>query len=465
MKLARLLVAVGLIGSLAAPLRAEEGGATPAAAPEPAAGAAEPALVTIPGPVVVTSGSHVPTRRMMLDFFQGECLPLIKVEKGLFSVFSGENPLVTKCLDDLEQFSATYAAENDAAEALSLAAPLYHYRKDYAAEAVTLARVVYLYPGTSWNDKAALGLRKLATAELKEESKVLTALASGPPSGQERGARHLQLLRELAGLQGKAFPALQRSECNRFLQRFPDVVLDEEGLALREESYQREKRFDAYASGLRALAKLYPASPERPKRLLALGETLSRQLKAYDQSLAPYQEIYIAYPQAPEALVAYERSATILAEELKRLPEAVVLLKKIVELYPRTDAARNALKSEAGLLVKMKKPAEAIAAWKELADMFPACDHGVSALVAAAGLARNCTDYEQQIALQDRIIKEYPGREETLQVMFERAQTFEEKLGRREEAIAGYEELINNYAGHALADKARARLERLNKKS
>lgn len=445
MKIGRLIALAGLALLLAVPVLAEEEGAvTPA---ETTAVAAEAGL---------------PTRRMMLDFFQAECMPLARAKKGFFS---SENPLVAKCIDDVENFAATYAEEEDAAEAWSIAAALYQHRKDYPLEAVTLARILYLYPQSPVAEKAAVDLKMLATGELKEEGKALALLAKGPATAKGREERHLQLLRDIAGLQGKAFPPLQRFECNRFMRRFPDVAANEEALMLRDGSYQREKRYEAYASGVKTLITLYPASPARPQRLFSLGETLSRQLKQYDGALAPYREIYTAYPQAPEALLAYERAAAILAEELKKSPEAVILLKKVVEIYPRTDSARDALKYQAELQIKMKKPVEAIAAWTELADMFPASDHGVAALVAAALLAReSLADYELQTRLQERIIKEYAEREEALQAKLDRAQTFEEKLNRRDAAIAGYDDLINNHAGHPVAEKARTRLDRLLKK-
>lgn len=486
MKCSRVLVLCCCLVLLAAPLPAEEQGSIvmtetvmslapplpvePLTVPPPPL--PEP-VVTVPAPTTEARPAaasappvRLPSRRMMLDFFQIECMPLVKVERGgMSSFFSSENPLVGKCLEDLSHFADVYREQPDSAEALAIAAELFRLRKDYAHEALCLARIRYLYGESAGSTGAAERLKKLANGELQDEAKALAVLAEGSAATDPQ-LRHQQLVRDLAALTGKGFSPLVREECDRYLERFADGAGAEAILALREELYQREKRYEPFAAGLRRLVRLYPDSPERPQRLVTLAEVLTTQLEQHSAALTTFEEVFTAYPTAPEALRAYERSATITAEELKRYPQAVELLKRIVELYPRADAARAALKYQAALQVKSKDYQGAIAAWLQLDDMFPASDDGVAALVSAAGLARTyLEDYGQQIAIQQRLIDEYAKRDEALQARLERAQTLEEKLGRRAEALAGYEELANGYAGHPVADKARSRLERLRKKS
>lgn len=400
-----------------------------------------------------------------LEYFNMVCAPLAGGSKstGLFGGLfgGGDNPLVGKCLNDLDRFARVHRERSQSAEALWLAASLQRSRKNVAAEAAILARLRYLGVVEEWRKKAENRLLVLAAEELKGERKGIKVLAGGSPAATAL-ERHLHLVRDLALLEGEPFPALLRDEGDRFLELYPAAPEAEAVLALREESFAREKRFELAAAGLQQLNALYPRSVERPKRLAALGTMQTEQLRQYETAEATFEQIIAGYPEAPEAQLAYQRAALLCAEQLGRYPRAIELYDRIAERYPKSEAAQKALESQARLFAnKIKNVYSAIKSWQRLADMFPG-DAGVAALGEAAGLARTAIeDYELQIEIQQRLVKEYPQRKEAVAALLLVGETLEEKLGRPEQAQDIYRQLIGNYEKAPEAERAKRRLDRL----
>lgn len=400
-----------------------------------------------------------------LDYFNAICAPLVGGSKstGLFGGLfgGGDNPLVAKCLADLDRFVRVHRERPQSAEALWLSASLQRSRKNAAGEAVTLARLRYLGLAEELRGKAENRLLVLAAEELKGERKGIKVLAGGSPAATAL-ERHLQLVRDLTLLEGKEFPALLREEADRFLELYPAAPEAETVLALREESFTREKRFELAAAGLQQLVALYPRSAERAKRLALLGTIQAEQLRQYEAAEATFEQIIAQYPDAAEAQAAYQRAAALCAEQLGRYPRAIELYDRIAERYPKSEAAQKALENQARLFSgKIKNIYSAIKSWQRLADMFPG-DSGVAALIEAAGLARgSIEDYELQIEIQQRLIKEYPQRKEAATALLAVGETLEEKLGRPQQAQEAYQKLLVEYDKAPEAERAKRRLERL----
>jgi hypothetical protein len=84
----------------------------------------------------------------MLDFFESECSPLARGQKesGMFGMFSSdENPLLTKCLDDLADYVQTFWTLPDTARALNMIAALNKTQMNAPAEVVALGKLIYVF--------------------------------------------------------------------------------------------------------------------------------------------------------------------------------------------------------------------------------------------------------------------------------------------------------------------------------
>lgn len=406
--------------------------------------------------------------RRSRDYFRDNCDPAMISEKSsAFSLFSNKSgPIYAKCIDDLNRFAQTYPERAEAGEALWQSAELERARKNFTGEAIALAKVLHLYDDASLRSKAETRLLRVAADDLKSERKGLKSLAAAAVA-KETIERHLQMLQQLAGLEGKDFLPLLRRECDLFLERYPKAPEAERVLALREETFFREKELSAYALGLRLLIDLYPDSQERLKRLEILASVQWKELREYKKAVSTYAQLLRDYPQTVEAETALLMSATICDEELQDYPRAIELLSLLVRDFPISENARTALSYQARIYAqRLKDPLTAIQTYRQLVKMFPG-KPAMMALSEAATLARNpLQDYDEQILLQQELAKSYPESPEAVQALYEIAQTQEEKLKDAEAALKTYQQLIDLYpASNPLVEKARKRLEKAYSKS
>lgn len=408
------------------------------------------------------SSEDVPLAKRALDYFRDACDPLLISEKSSgFSLFSNKSAAIyAKCVDDLSRFERTYAGKAWVVGGLWRASELEHARKNLPGEVLALAKVLYLYDDATLRSKAESRLIRMATDELKAERKGLKLLATGPTEG-EVSQRNVQMLQQLALFEGREFLPLLRRECDLFLERYPATAAAETVLALREESLFREKEYSTYALGLRLLITLYPQSQERVKRLTLLGMVQNKELRDYKTAVATYDQLLRDYPKTAEAEGAYLAAATICDEELKDYPRAIELLSALVRDFPGTEKALTALDYQARIYArKMKDPLAAIKSYRQLVAMFPG-KAAITALGEAANLARTTLlDYDEQITLQEELIKNYPESPEAAPALFEIAQTQEEKLKDGEKALQSYQRLVDLYPTNPLAERARKRLEK-----
>lgn len=447
--------------------------ATPAEVPTPVT----PPSVQV-APVVVPSLPPTPRsapqdeekKRLassMLDFFETECSPLTRGQKesGMFDIFSDDkNPVLSKCLDDLTAYVQSFWGLPDTARALNLIAALNKAQANAPAEVVALGKLIYVFDDSEWRSKAESRLLGLAIKELKEERPLLKQLAKGSDLA-DRGERYFQFIQDLAKFNGTPFMTLLRQECDSFFERFPGHPKTEMVLEIKAESLLREKRFVEAFSGYRQLVGIYPDSPLRSARLLVLGGGYDDQLKQYERAVGIFEQIIAEYPEHGAALTAYQRAARTYEKNLARYQKAVETLDQIVQRYPENEAALQALQDQARIYTAhIGNFYAAIKTYQRLADMFPG-DAAVTALVRAAELARkNIEDFDLQIELQQRLVSEYPDREESIAALYSSAETFEENLRDPAQAIATYQLLIDTYPDHKLVNNAKKRIQKLTAK-
>lgn len=442
--IAFLLLGTGLFLGLLSPAAAEEL-------------TQEPTALVTPTPSLDEDES-LPKRTLV--YFRDACDPLVVSDKTSgFSFFSNKSaPIYAKCLEDLTRFERTYGGKPWVAEGLWRASELEHARKNLPGEVFALAKVLYLYDDTVLRSKAESRLLRMAADDLKAERKGLKLLAAGPTT-EDESQRNVQLLQQLALLEGREFLPLLRRECDIFLERYPATTATETILALREESLFREKEYSSYALGLRLLITLYPQSPERVKRLTQLGMVEAKELREFKTAIATYDQLLRDYPLTAEAESAYSAAATISDEELKDYPRAIELLSALVRDFPKAEKARVALDYQANIFAKkMKDPIAAINSYRQLVAMFPG-KAAITALGEAATLAKTTLqDYDEQIILQEELIKNYPESPEAAPALLDIAQTQEDKLKETDQALLTYQRLLDLYPTNPLAEKARKRL-------
>lgn len=431
--------------------------------------------VAEPAPEPAAALAPLPTRnnedgvmaKRSLEYFRTACDPLrISDKSSGFSFFSNKNePIYAKCVDDLTRFERTYPGRSWVAEGLWRVSELERARKNLPGEVLALAKVLYLYDDAVLSSKAESRLTRLAADEFKGERKGLKLLAVAPTE-KEASQRNVQMLQNLALFEGKEFLPLLRRECDIFLERYPTAPAAETILALREESLYREKEYATYALGLRQLITLYPQSEARAKRLTLLGALQNKELRDYKTAVTTYDQLLRDYPKTAEAEDAYLAAATICDEELKDYPRAIELLSALVQDFPQGEKARTALDYQARIYArKMKDPLAAINSYRQLVVMFPG-KPAITALGEAASLARTVLqDYDEQIALQEELLKNYPESPEAVQALYDIAQTQEEKLKNPELARQNYQRLVEQYpASNPVVEKARKHLEKMQAK-
>ncbi|PLX93762.1 MAG: hypothetical protein C0621_06900 [Desulfuromonas sp.] len=429
----------------------------------------EEAAPVVPAPAAPVVDPKEEERRRVKEtsfaFLKHECLPLTTVEEGgFFSFLSNDtSPLVATCIADLDYFVRRNWHDPMAGEALMLQAKLFRVEELAAAEAVALGKIVYLLEDAPLRSQAAKRLQEMGGERLKREQENLAVLAGGG-RGDEEASRYARLLTDLASFEDRDFVDLMRKECDDFLWRYSGTAEAELVWELREALALREHHYESAAFGLRKMVTLYPESRLRPARLLKLGGVYENELKVEQEAVATYEMVFTSYSEAPEALPAYQRAAALYNGKLEEYEKGIKLLDKIVELYPTSDAARQALQDQSEVFAgKLRNYFAAIKADQRLADMFRG-DAAVTALLDAATLARkHLEDLDLQIELLERLVREYPQREEAPQALYDIAEIYEDDLAQVTKAIETYGRVEKNYGEHRLAEKARARIEKLSR--
>ncbi len=210
------------------------------------------------------------------------------------------------------------------------------------------------------------------------------------------------------------------------------------------------------ASAARAFEELVtdPASPLFGESLFLLGETRFREGR-YDEAARLLERLRREAPRH-EVLPKGLFRLGIALGELGRWPEAEAVLAELARLQPEFQNLAEAELWRGRALAAQKKTRPARAAFERVV----ALDSGHLAANARLALARMTEDegrFEDALSEYLKVALLYGDEEAVAEALF-RAGTCLERLGRNEQAIARFREVVENHPRSSFAEEAERRL-------
>lgn len=208
-----------------------------------------------------------------------------------------------------------------------------------------------------------------------------------------------------------------------------------------------------------------------------LRSKLGQAKEAADMLLAGMKD-YRETPQMPEMALLL---ASLYEEKLEAYPPARTIYQLGAELFPenetfktkqspnwkpfetRMQELRTQVFNESTGRVDVGAAQDFIQSAKVYAVLLPDNPKTPELLFQAGDVAGAIRDYEQSLALFERINEEYPDFEKGSQVMFMRAFTLDAELRRFDEAKLLYEAFLDKYPNDELAESAKFSLANLGK--
>ncbi len=255
-------------------------------------------------------------------------------------------------------------------------------------------------------------------------------------------------------------------------------------IARMEKSLEKELTADK-AEGLLNLYEAYRvAHPEDDAQNATylykeaeLRSKLGQAEKAADMLLAGLKD----YRETAQAQNLALLLASLYEEKLEAYPPARTIYQIGVELFPENDTFKKKLSSnwkpfekrmqelrkqvfnESTGRVDVGAAQDFILSAEVYAVLLPKDVQTPQLLFQAGDVAGATRDYEQSLALFERINEEYPDFEKGSQVLFMRAFTLDAELRRFEEAKLLYEAFLDKYPNDELAESAKFSLANLGK--
>ena len=238
----------------------------------------------------------------------------------------------------------------------------------------------------------------------------------------------------------------------RTAQAKQDDVAFEEGVTWIRRGIL-EHRGDARALGAqRRLAESYEQRGQSEKAAAEWGALIER------------------FPGDPSVAEARDRRAQALARA-GRFDDAIREWEQFLAAHPndpRWQAVRgnilDAAYQKGAALSAADEPVLAVAAYRAFAEAYPTDARAPQALFAVGTILRGEKDFEGAIKAWRHVEGRYASTASAPQALWMIALTLEDDLGRLEDAVKGYEQLIERYPGTGEAGEAALRLERLKAK-
>jgi tetratricopeptide (TPR) repeat protein len=365
--------------------------------------------------------------------------------------------------EQVDAYLWLYRELENADQAQYLKFEVHEKQGDLLAAAVDLLKLLYEYPDNKLSFNAKKKLMEIADKKLRKQKPAVTEMGKGPEASLDRAGRLIALLRALAGLKENALYAPLSAEFNEFFRRYPENPHVGEMLFLMGQVYAQNGNHEtSILLNEKILAVYSPEGPLGAKAQTAIADVYAGALRNYDKAVEAYQSVTDKFAACPESGDAYVKMARILDENLKQPALAVDRLEKIVQLYPKTDAAFQALRDASRIQKDRNKDfGKAVELLVKLADMFPG-ERAVAGLKDASDLAGGyLKDYTMQAKLLERLAADYPQDKNSAQALWDAAQIYERQLTNASAAKGVYEKLAQGYP--SWAKKASKRIEALNK--
>lgn len=266
---------------------------------------------------------------------------------------------------------------------------------------------------------------------------------------------------------------LARTTLAAALERFPQGALRLETLRLlgEERLTPRGGKVDdlAFEEGVSWLARAVREHRDDPRSMQAQRQ-LAAAFESRGQSEKAAREWAALVDRAPEdagAPEARDRAAAALAKA-GRFDDAIAEWNRFLVAYAnhplwpgvREKVAAAAYEKAASLLAR-GDTAGAVAAWKQFAEQRPDDRRAPEALAAAGAALAGIKDHEGALTLWRALAGRYAQTPFAPAARLAVARTLEDALGRLEDAVAAYEELVRLHPRTPQAQEARERLARL----
>ncbi|MFM8980816.1 MAG: MG2 domain-containing protein [Planctomycetia bacterium] len=266
---------------------------------------------------------------------------------------------------------------------------------------------------------------------------------------------------------------LARTTLAAALERFPQGALRLETLRLlgEERLTPRGGQVDglAFEEGVTWLVRAVREHRDDPRSMQA-QRRLAEAYESRGQSEKAAREWAALVDRAPEdagAPEARDRAAAALAKA-GRFDDAIAEWNRFLVAYAnhplwpgvREKVAAAAYEKAAALLAR-GDTAGAVAAWKQFAEQRPDDRRAPEALAAAATALSAAKDHEGALTLWRALAGRYASTSHAPAARLAVARTLEDALGRLDEAVAAYEEIVRLHPRSPQAGEARERLARL----
>lgn len=268
-------------------------------------------------------------------------------------------------------------------------------------------------------------------------------------------------------------PDVARTTLAAALERFPQGALRLETLRLlgEERLTPRGGQVDdlAFEEGVTWLVRAVREHRDDPRSMQA-QRRLAEAYESRGQSEKAAREWAALVDRAPEdagAPEARDRAASALAKA-GRFDDAIAEWNRFLVAYAnhplwpgvREKVAAAAYEKAAALLAR-GDTAGAVAAWKQFAEQRPDDRRAPEALGAAATALAAAKDHEGALTLWRALAGRYASTSHAPAARLAVARTLEDALGRLDEAVAAYEEIVRLHPKSPQAAEARERLARL----
>lgn len=338
---------------------------------------------------------------------------------------------------------------------------LYRREGEYEAMLVTLSRLIYLYPGSQYDERAREQIADLLSGRLKKHKKYDLGLLDGP-ARVPRAERFVKMLEIMSSFRERKYYPMVVEQCDEFLMDYPRHERADLVLTYKASSFVEMREYRSAALALERLAELYPESSIRSASLFELARLFADKLREYEKAAAAYEEIVSDYPDGPQTLSSYQNMAAVYEKRLKRHESAIRALEEIIRKYPGTPEALSSFEQMADIQGSTKDYKAAVETLGRLADMFKGNPSALDALERGAKIASGRLKYhELQITMLQRVADEYPDTDNAGDALYSIADTMEKRLGDAVGAVNVYKTLVEKYPGHRRASAAKKRVEKL----
>lgn len=194
-----------------------------------------------------------------------------------------------------------------------------------------------------------------------------------------------------------------------------------------------------------ALAVCESASAE----WLYLKANCERQVMKNDHAIASYGELLATYPNSPlAASAAYERALVLYKQG--RFAEAITQGRGLVS---NEKVRRDVCWLLAESCAAVKDDAGAVQYYRMLIDQYPASPLAGDALYRLANMLQKKGDYLQAAELFDRLATGFPAHDLAAQALFAEAASWGKAL-KHEQAVATYARLLEKYPASSFVEEA-----------